>query len=154
MTSKENLPTKEKVLVYVLRRIGPNVQVLVFDHVDYPEVEPQIPGGGVKNGEEIMQAAVRELEEESGVTHAKMIRFLGKLIYDNPHNGKLARRHFFLLQAPDNLPEQWDHIVASTDDDNGLVFRFYWQELTQTRIGYEQDKGLDFMREEDLSKIK
>lgn len=70
----------------------------------------QMPQGGVDEGEELEQAALRELEEETGVTAdlvSPIARTREELLYDLPEHllGKLwggryrgQRQHWFLLR--------------------------------------------------------
>ena len=78
MTQTEPILPKEKAIVYVLRRVQGRLEVLVFDHIDYPDVNRQVPGGGIKPEESKEKAALRELEEESGIMNARLIRYLGE----------------------------------------------------------------------------
>jgi putative (di)nucleoside polyphosphate hydrolase len=78
----------------------PNVGVVLFNHEGYvfvarriaddgPEVifpgqEWQFPQGGIERGEEPHQAALRELHEETGVTHSAYLGETDWIDYDFP----------------------------------------------------------------------
>ncbi len=51
---------RERVLVYVEREDG----LLVFDQHGDPEAGTQVPAGGVKPGEALVEAARREVRED------------------------------------------------------------------------------------------
>jgi 8-oxo-dGTP pyrophosphatase MutT (NUDIX family) len=118
---------KHKVLAYVTRWPEGRMQVLVFDHRDYPEAGTQVPAGTVEPGEPPEQAVLREVEEESGLRPGQL-RLMGKLAeHEDPTSG--AHRHFYHLQAADGLPESWAYTVRSQGEDDGMVFIYRWAGL-------------------------
>ena len=66
--------------------------IFVGKRIDNPQNSWQMPQGGVDQNEDFLQAARRELEEETGIKSVKLIKALdGWLNYDLPQNllGKL-----------------------------------------------------------------
>ena len=57
----------EKVLAYIYRMNGTKREVLVFDHPNVPEVNPQVPAGTLNEKEEPLEGVLREIKEESGL---------------------------------------------------------------------------------------
>ena len=70
---------RRKVVVCVERGAG----LFVFDHRDHPEAGTQVPAGGVEPGEAVVDAAIREVEEETGLRLAEQPRFLGTHDHDD-----------------------------------------------------------------------
>ena len=71
--------------VFVARRINTDVEAW------------QMPQGGIDNGEDSKAAAIRELEEETGITQADIIaEYPGWLTYDLPDElyGKVWKGHY------------------------------------------------------------
>jgi len=94
-------------------------QILAFEH---PLEGAQLVKGGIERGESLRAAALRELEEESGITDAGIAEDLG--IWDSGYHG-----HVWSLQlctVPRRLPDSWTHHCA---DDGGQDFRFFWHDL-------------------------
>jgi ADP-ribose pyrophosphatase YjhB (NUDIX family) len=113
-----SVPRRQRVAVYVEGEGG----LLVFDHRDHPEAGTQIPAGGVRDGETLVDAARREVHEETGV------RVLAEAVALGTHEhvdglGRPAATHFFRIAAPAGLPTSWEHVVEGDGDDAGLVFR-------------------------------
>jgi 8-oxo-dGTP pyrophosphatase MutT (NUDIX family) len=105
------------VLVYVERED----ELLVFDHRDHADAGTQVPAGGVHPGEDLTEAARREVLEETGVTLDGELRLLGT----REHLDGLGRpslTHFFRVDAPAGLPRSWQHTVTADGSDAGLVF--------------------------------
>jgi 8-oxo-dGTP pyrophosphatase MutT (NUDIX family) len=108
---------RSRVVVYVEREDG----LLVFDHRDHPDAGTQVPAGGVDAGEGLIEAAMREVREETGVRLETAPTLLGT----HEHLDGLGRpavSHFFRVDAPTGLPRFWRHVVSGDDTDAALVF--------------------------------
>ncbi len=66
----EGLPYRPGVGIMLLNK---NSQVFVAKRIDTAEDAWQMPQGGIKNGEDPRQAALRELKEEVGTSSVKII---------------------------------------------------------------------------------
>jgi 8-oxo-dGTP pyrophosphatase MutT (NUDIX family) len=108
---------RKRVVVYVERDDG----LLVFDHRDHPEAGTQVPAGGVHEGEDLIEAAAREVREETGVRLETKPMLLGTHEHLDGL-GQSALSHFFRVQAPDGLPNAWRHVVSGDGRDANLVF--------------------------------
>ncbi|MGI5473077.1 NUDIX hydrolase [Streptomyces sp. CA-132043] len=131
-----------RVAAYVIRhRDLP--ELLVFDHVDAPGAGTQVPAGGVRPGEALEDAVLREVREETGLLTATV---MGQVtVEDKPHpdTGQPRRTTFFRLAAPAESPDAWIHRVEGQDSDAGMVFscRFLPLPLT-TPLADDQDAWL------------
>lgn len=119
----------DRALAYVTRERGGRKELLVFDHRDYPNAGTQVPAGRLEPHEELEAALLRELEEESGLANARVLRKFGTFAPRELPHGRRYTNHAFELEAPD-APEAWEHVVAGDGDDAGLVFRYRWVPLT------------------------
>jgi hypothetical protein len=59
--------------------------VLVFDHISMPGAGTQVPAGGVKPGEGLEEAVLREVAEETGLLTVTVVRQIA--VEDKPHPG-------------------------------------------------------------------
>ena len=84
MSSKQELPLRTGVGVVLLNSEN---KVFVGKRIDNPKDFWQMPQGGIDQNENFLQAAKRELEEETGVKSVKLIKELdGWLEYKLPKN--------------------------------------------------------------------
>ena len=70
-----NLPLRNGVGIVVLNKKN---QIFVAKRIDNPKNFWQMPQGGVDNGENFYQAALRELEEETSIKTVKLINEIDK----------------------------------------------------------------------------
>ena len=89
MNVNNQLPLRIGVGIVLLNHEN---NIFVGKRIDNPQNSWQMPQGGVDQNEDFLQAARRELEEETGIKSVKLIKALdGWLNYDLPQNllGKL-----------------------------------------------------------------
>ena len=80
----KNLPLRSGVGIVVLNK---NNKVFVAKRIDNPKNFWQMPQGGIDPGEDAQEAALRELEEETGITRDKVTiiaQTQGWIPYDLP----------------------------------------------------------------------
>lgn len=114
----------KKVFSYVVRTDRGDPRLLVFDSHDEPGLE--VPKGAVAAEEGFVEAAVREIREESGIFGVRLVRRLGVTTYLD------EEQVFLLLVAPENLPETFEHAVTGEGIDRGFVYRFRWAPVDST----------------------
>jgi len=94
MKNKKNLPLRIGVGIVLLNHEN---KVFVGKRIDNPKNYWQMPQGGVDNDENFLEAAKRELEEETGIKTIKLIKEIdGWLEYNLPENllGKIWNGKF------------------------------------------------------------
>lgn len=120
----------DRVLAYVTRERDGALELLVFEHRDYPDAGVQVPAGRLEAGEELESGLLRELEEEAGLVDARVVRKLGTYAPGDLPSGGAYRNHAYEVAAPD-APDEWEHKVFGDGDDAGLVFRYRWAPVTR-----------------------
>lgn len=108
-----------------------------------PQAGTQIPAGGVRPGEDLEEAVLREVFEETGLRTASVIQQLVMENKPHPDTRQPRRTTYFHLQAPATTPDAWKHMVSGDGDDTGLTFacRFLPLPLTQP-LADDQDAWL------------
>jgi ADP-ribose pyrophosphatase YjhB (NUDIX family) len=118
----------DRVLAYVTRERDGHKELLVFDHRDHPKAGAQVPAGRLEPGEELEAGLLRELEEESGLADAHVVRKFGTFAPRELPHGRAYTNHAFEVEAL-GAPDRWEHVVAGGGDDAGLVFLYRWVPL-------------------------
>ncbi|BCD23034.1 MutT/nudix family phosphohydrolase [Bacillus cereus] len=122
---------KKKVHAYVTREKEGAMQLLVFKHRDTPEAGIQVPGGTVDEGETLEAAILREVQEESGLRHLCIERFLADYIIHVREKKEYEKRHFFHVTLLTDVKDRWEHIVSAGEEDEGLVFCYEWIDIAK-----------------------
>jgi 8-oxo-dGTP diphosphatase len=90
-----------------------------------------VPAGTVGDGEEPAAAALREAQEETGLSRLRLARFLGQDTRDMRDCGteELQYRWFYHVACDETPPERWSH--GEFDSSGRLLhpFDFYWAQL-------------------------
>lgn len=108
-----------------------------------PQAGLQVPAGGVRPGESVEQAAVREVLEETGVG-ARVVRLLGTSGRPQPLTGAERRTTYVEMRydaraaAP---PDPWTWRVTGDGDDRNLLFRCRFVELSGSGIRLAGGQG-------------
>ena len=132
---------KIKVLSYFFRVKNKSRELLVFTHRDFPEAGTQVVGGTVEPGEDLINAIVREIYEESGlIVLPSECSKIGESIYLRKDFPEKNLRHYFEIKT-NNLQNSWTHTVQSDGLDNQLVFHFFWIEETEAKKVLAGDMG-------------
>jgi 8-oxo-dGTP pyrophosphatase MutT (NUDIX family) len=138
------MQSRQRVVVYVER----DDALLVFDHCDHPEVGTQVPAGGIESGESMIEAAIREVQEETGVRITHDLTLLGTHQHLDGL-GRPALSHFFRTDAPKSSPMAWQHVVVGNGGDAGMVFECRFdpaprlgpdQAVFRRQLGREEDE--------------
>jgi 8-oxo-dGTP pyrophosphatase MutT (NUDIX family) len=131
----------EKVLAYITReRIG-GLELLVFDHQEFPEAGVQIPAGSVERNEEVTAAVLREIFEESGLKFENSGSYYGRYEWLCESRNELHLRNVFHFVADQSLPEEWLHVVEGHGEDKSLAFKYYWLPLEKCEDLLAADQG-------------
>ena len=120
---------RPRVAAYVIRRLGDGVELLVFDHEDIPEAGTQVPAGGIRPTESRREAVLREVKEETGLDAVRVVTELGIIESPHPASGQSRQTSYWVLEAAEELPSEWRHVVASDDEDGGMAFLCRWEPL-------------------------
>ncbi|GAB1389042.1 MAG: hypothetical protein AMXMBFR78_36460 [Rubrivivax sp.] len=110
-----------KAVPIILRRTAECTEILVFTH---PQAGVQFVKGTVEQDESVIEAAARELTEESGVSGAVYVRDLGT--WESCPRGQVW--HFQEMHIAEELQDSWEHF---TTDGGGHMFRFHWHPLDE-----------------------
>ncbi|PFF68186.1 NUDIX hydrolase [Bacillus thuringiensis] len=122
---------KKKVHAYITREKEGVMQLLVFKHRDIHEAGIQVPGGTVDEGETLEAAILREVQEESGLRHLCIERFLADYIIHVKEKQEYEKRHFFHVTLLTDVKDTWEHIVSAGEKDQSLAFSYEWVNIAK-----------------------
>ena len=132
MKNKKELPLRIGVGIILLNHEN---NIFVGKRIDSPKNSWQMPQGGVDENEDFLQAAKRELEEETGVKSVKLIKELdGWFKYDLPEYllGKIwegkyrgQKQKWFVMKFLGKSSE------INVKTKNPEFFEWKWIELSQ-----------------------
>ncbi|MFJ7666227.1 NUDIX domain-containing protein [Lysinibacillus sp. NPDC097195] len=117
----------EKAFGYITRQYEGRRQVLVFEQ-NTAGAGIQIPKGTVEEGETPLEAVMREMEEETGLTNL-CVQGLIAQDYAEHYSGALQKRYFYHLTSID-LRHTWQHKPTGVNEAN-LLFTLYWMDEEQ-----------------------
>ena len=117
---------RRRVVAYVTRMRDGRTELLVFDDPEHPYIGVQVPAGRLDAGEELEAGLLRELEEEAGLTKARIVQELPAF---EDHYPSRYENHGFHVVLEEEAPDEWEHVVRGTGDDAGLAFRYRWVPL-------------------------
>lgn len=118
----------QRAVAYVTDRHG---RLLLFDHVGDSSSGTQVPAGGILEGETPELAVLRELQEESGIESARIVRKLGEawnrsLPGNVPAGLEEQAHHAFHLHLDGTEDEtwEWDECDGGTVAKHRFAFRW------------------------------
>lgn len=142
------METRRKVFAYITRGPEDQKELLVFEHQGEPEAGLQVPGGTIEEGEMLIDALYREVQEETGLPR-DVLEFVGKVHkynYYPSHNDKVYERNIFHFEYTGEPVDYWEHDVVSDGQDNGRTFQFHWEPVDHCpKLAAEQDAALELM---------
>ena len=125
-------------------------ELLVFEHIKYPEIGVQVPAGHPEENESLESAVLREAEEETGLSGFKILDYLGWKEHDFTEKGYgIERRHFYHLNFEGETPESWVHTEKdpSIGPDKELDFRLYWIPVNEADLFWDHGAMLHKIKE-------
>ena len=143
MNEKQELPLRIGVGIVLLNNKN---NIFVGKRIDNPKNSWQMPQGGVDKNENFLQAAKRELEEETGIKTVKLIKELdGWFKYDLPEyllgklwNGKYRgqKQKWFVMKFIGKTNE----INVKTENPEFLDWKWIkLSELTSIAVNFKID---------------
>lgn len=142
------METSRKVFAYITRGPEENRELLVFEYKNEPEVGVQVPGGSIAEGEMLIDALYREVQEETGLPR-EVLEFAGKIHKYNyyPENrDKVYERNMFHFEYTGEKVDGWEHTIKSSGRDNGLTLQFRWEPVNDLpKLAMEQDTAIELL---------
>jgi ADP-ribose pyrophosphatase YjhB (NUDIX family) len=134
---------RHRVAAYVTRTTEAGQELLVFDHHpdDDDPADPagtQVPAGGMLRSETLEEAALREVQEECGLTEVRYVEQVGFVELGLGEPGGPAMTNFVHLEAPSDGESSWEHLVGGDGEDAGMTFLVRWEPLP---LGFELAGG-------------
>ncbi len=134
------------VICYITR----GHEVLTFS--GHPDGGMGVPAGGIEDSETPLEAAKREILEESGLSLENPV-FLGRQDYyfkgAHPENGSplefLEDRYYYWFKTLEPR-DSWEWVVSDGEDDKGKVFKHSFVPITEAQIDWEMAEFIDELK--------
>lgn len=127
-------PVVQKAVCYVVAE--GHLLVFTHDRVPLTVTGVQVPAGTIRPDESPVEAAARELHEETGLV-GSVVRVLGTAVYDlAPARDEIAHRHFFLMDVgPVDTAARW-HAGEAAPEDGGPArpWSCWWLPLSDAHV--------------------
>lgn len=141
---------RQRIACYVTRVVEGSLELLVFQPVDDNATDPsgvQVPAGGMATFEAVETAALREVEEESGLIGLRFERQLGAVEVGLHESGGPSVTTYVHLTAPDDEEPSWEHTVSGDGEHSGMRFRWRWEPIPlAVDLALDQAAYLDRIR--------
>ena len=139
---------KRKVLAYITKGEDAEREILVFEQKDNPNAGLQVPGGTIEEGELLIDALYREIEEETGINREdlELKRKINTSNYFPQHKNVIYERNIFHLTFIGKEQAGWDHRVYGGGNDDGLIFSHRWIPINKLpELAANQDQAIEFI---------
>lgn len=123
---------RRRVACYVTRQGEAGEELLVFDHRDDEPDDPsgaQIPAGTMMPFEALVDAALRETREETGLTELVFVAQVGAVELGLDDEGGPSITNAVQLASLGGGQQTWEHTVTGEGEDAGKVFVCRWEPL-------------------------
>ncbi|MEW5718377.1 MAG: NUDIX domain-containing protein [Chloroflexota bacterium] len=122
-------PPLVKVAAFITRETTRGVELLLLAH---PYAGNQLPAGTVEENEDVRDAARREVREETGLAHARVITHIGCLDEELPRDKLAVVKNTIVYARPDPTSFDWARVPR------GNWVRFERAHGEWTQITYEE----------------
>lgn len=120
----------EKITAFITRRTNQKLELLLFNH---PNAGIQIPAGTVENGENIEDALIREVIEETGLANIIIKKYIGFKENRMSQNQFLMLKKSKVYSRPDPTSFDWAELRKGTtvavkrreDEYTQIMYREY-----------------------------
>ncbi len=116
----------DKVVAYITH----DDRLLVLKHTESEEAGIQVPGGTLRPGENLAEAALREAVEETGLTELQLRTFLGSAEQwlPGPTGRVMKVLAYFHIECTGDVQERWRHFEEDPSDGTPgpIEFELYW----------------------------